>query len=124
MVNGAGVTYLESEWGGNRLFCSTPHCPLYYDSVSPPWAALPVSLHHVTWECGDLLYIKPEGYPSIMVRALDAGPFGGYQIGGLDIVVDMSELHITWPLYPGWAEVEVINISAVARECRERGYCD
>ena len=111
---------------GNPLFCATSSEPLYYDQSSPPWVALPVSQFGVTWERGDLLLIRPQGASSLMARALDAGPFGDHCIQSATacqpIVVDVPAHLATWEGLS--AEVEVVNISAVARACKERGMCD
>ena len=117
-VGGAIAAYDEP---GRVLYCSTPSRPLYYDSNSPPWLALPVKEHGATWQCGDLIYIPGVG----MFRALDAGPFGDHCIitGGqcLAIVADVPVIFAQWELSTAG---EIINLSAVARACRARGWCD
>ena len=123
-IIGAGSIYRGPI--GNPLFCATSSEPLYYDQSSPPWVALPVSQFGVTWERGDLLLIRPQGASSLMARALDAGPFGDHCIATgdqcLPIVVDVPAHLATWEGLS--AEVEVVNISAVARACRAQGWCD
>ncbi len=127
---GAGTVYAEP-YIGRPLFCSTGNNPLWYDDLSPPWVALPYSLHNITWMCGDLILVREhldDGTTrSLMARALDTGPFGGYCVAQGDgecmpIVVDVPELHVTWETLS--ARVEVINLSAVARGCKASGWCD
>lgn len=124
-VAGALTVYAEP-YVGRPLFCSTPEVPLYYAPTTSPWVALPFRDYGITWQCGDLIYLRFANGDTLMARALDAGPFGAYcvmQPDGecLDIVADM-------PIY--WTDAklsmvgEAINISAVARACRERGWCD
>lgn len=119
-VSGAATIYVDP-YLGQVLYCSTPQHPLYYDAEAPPWIALPVG---GDWQCGDVILVRPKDAPAFTALALDTGPFGDARIGGLPIVADAPYLHATWPMYPGWTEVELINLSAVARECRARGYCD
>jgi hypothetical protein len=72
-----------------------------------------------------LEYLPDGSTRSFMARVYDSGSFGEHtKIGGLSIVVDVAPWVATWPMYPGWARVRVMNLSAVARECRARGLCD
>jgi hypothetical protein len=112
---------------GQPLFCSTLDAPLFYDHDSPPWVALPFGEFGDTWQCGDLVYVRVQGYPSIMARALDTGPFGDYCViwGTGECLLIVVDIPLYYATFPGLsARVEVSNISAVARECRARGWCD
>jgi hypothetical protein len=142
-TQGAGTVYAEP-YIGRELFCSTLDTPLRYDDLSPLWVALPYSQYKVTWNCGvpysqykvtwncgDLILIREhlddDTTRSLMVLALDTGPFGGNCVAQgdgecLSIVVDVPQMHATWDTLS--ARVEVINLSAVARMCRDRGMCD
>lgn len=116
------ITVYGGEFVGGPLFCSTAEGPLRFDPSSPPFAALPITEHNITWQCGDLLYIPGVG----MFRALDAGPFGDHCVASGDqcapIVADVPA-HLA--SFEGLSMVgEVINLSAVVRACRERGLCD
>jgi len=119
-VQGSIAAY-GGEYVGMPLFCSTPSNPLYYDSKSPKWLALPFKNYGITWQCGDLIYIPGVG----MFRALDAGPFGDHCVVTgdqcLPIVADAPVIHVGFELS---MTGKVINLSAVARECRDRGICD
>jgi hypothetical protein len=68
------ITVYGGEFIGGPLKCSTFANPLYYDSKSPKWIALPIKQLGVTWQCNDLIYIPGHG----MFRALDSGPFGDH----------------------------------------------
>ena len=115
------LTAYGGEFIGQRLFCATQSNPLYYDHNTPPWIALPASQHGITWQCGDLIYIPGLG----TFRALDAGPFGDHCVVTgdqcLPIVADIPTIHAPFKLSMAG---EWVNLSAVVRECRERGMCD
>ena len=121
-VHGAVSMYAEP-YIGERLFCSTPDNPLIYDQATPPWVALPFDRYGIDWACGDLIYIRtPTG--SIMARALDTGPFGGYCVaqGDGECLPIVADVPVYWATWEGLSSTgEVINLSAVARECRMRG---
>lgn len=123
---GAGTIYLE----GHELYCDRPSSPLVYSQDTEDWVAFPVELfERGEVQCGDIVHIMvylPGGtMKSFSARVYDAGPFGDQtEIGGMPIVVDAPPWVAHWPLYPGWAKVVVTNMSAVARECLERGLCD
>ncbi len=129
---GVGTTYLAPppQRAPAPLFCSTPDHPLYYDDATPPWVALPVS---ADWQCWDLILVREhlaDGTTrSMMAYALDAGPFGDHCVVQADgscppIVVDAPTGTALWPGLSSEGHVEVVNLSAVARECQERGMCD
>jgi len=125
---GVGTTY-AGEYVGRPLFCATPDNPLYYDATLPPWVALPVSEYGHSWQCGDLskvtIYHADGTTEAFTAHALDAGPFGRHCVvtgdGCLPIVVDVPAHLVS---FTSSARVEVVNLSAVARDCRERGICD
>lgn len=116
------ITVYGGEFVGQPLFCSTVSHPLYYDSVTPPWLALPISTFGTDWQCGDLIYIPGHG----TYRALDAGPFGDHCVATgdqcLPIRADMPAIHADWEGISTTGSV--INLSAVHRECQARGLCD
>lgn len=126
-THGAGTVYLHTD---APLFCSTPQRPLFYDTVAPPWVALPVTdFQNDVVRCGDLIYVRPANAPSFMARPVDPHPMHGYCVQQgtgpcLPIVVDVPEHVATWRGLSVRGGVEVINFSAVARECRARGMCD
>ncbi|MCK5643047.1 MAG: hypothetical protein KAJ19_19725 [Gammaproteobacteria bacterium] len=120
------VTVYAEPYIGERLFCSTPQNPLTYDQATQPWVALPFDKYGIDWLCGDLILLRtPTG--SIMARALDTGPFGGYCVaqGDGECLKIVADVPIYWATWPGlFSPGEVINLSAVARECKARGICD
>jgi hypothetical protein len=129
-TQGAGTVYAEP-YVGRELFCSTLDTPLRYDDLSPLWVALPYSQYKVTWNCWDVFLVREhldDGTTrSLMALALDTGPFGDHCVAQgdgecLPIVIDVPQMHATWDTLS--ARVEVINLSAVARMCRDRGMCD
>jgi hypothetical protein len=111
------ITVYGDPYVGRPLFCSTGSNPLYYDSDSPKWLALPFKQLGVTWQCGDLIYIPGYG----LYRALDTGPFGDHCVVSgaqcLPIVADVPVIHAEWPGLS--VEGEIVNLSAVARGWRE-----
>jgi hypothetical protein len=124
---GAGTIYLGPE--GNPLFCDRGN-GLIYSRDTENWVAFPKYLFDLGLvRCGDLVHILeylPDGTTrATMARIYDAGGFGPHTtIGGMPIVVDAPPWVATWPLYPGFARVRVMDLSAIARECREMGLCD
>ncbi len=115
---GAFTAY-GGEFVGQPLACSTWDMPLYYDHKTPRWLALP---YGSDFECWDRIYIQGMG----MFYALDTGPFGDncvMQPDGrcLPILADVPVIHADWKLSTTGT---MINLSALARECRARGLCD
>lgn len=132
-MTGAGTTYGEP-YIGRPLFCSTPDQPLFYDRSTPPFVAFPLSWYKLGYvQCGDYVIVRehlPDGTTrALYAFALDAGPFGAHCIQrGAEqcqpIIVDVPIYYATWPGLSNTGYVEVSNVSAVVRACRERGYCD
>ena len=123
---GAGTVY-AGQYVGRPLFCSTAQIPLYYDTAAPPWVAFPLRQFQAgEVQCWDLVHVRPANGPSFMAYVLDAGPFGAHCVMDGDhcdpIVVDVPSHLATWKGLS--THVEVINLSAVARACYERGLCD
>ena len=116
------VTAYAGRYVGQPLYCSTPAQPLYYDAQTPPWVALPVEEHGVTWECGDLIYIStPSG--SLLARAWDAGPFGGLCVMDEDKCTGISAdvpMFLS-PFVGASSQARVVNVTAA---CRDWGICD
>jgi hypothetical protein len=103
---------------GAPLFCGG-----VYADTTAPWVALPVETWGEEWQCGDLIYISFGQGDALMVRAMDAGPFGNRCVLQVDgtcapIVVDVPR-HL-WPRsMEGWsAGVQVVNVTAQVRESR------
>ena len=125
---GAGVIYLGPV--GNVLRCDRPGSPLVYSKATAPWVAFSDAMFKSgAVQCGDYVLVRehlPDGTTrSFTANVYDSGSFGDHTtLGGLPIVVDGPPWVVSWPMYPGWARVEVFNFSAVARECRKRGICD
>ena len=118
-TTGVAAQYVESEWGGNPLYCDTDGT-LFYDIATGPWVAMPIK--DKTWRCGDWIQVSGDGW-SLWARALDSGNLHTKTFrGGQPVVVDVPEYFAKWatPL----PIVSVTNWSAVVRECKERGYCD
>jgi hypothetical protein len=118
---GAGTIYLGPE--GNPLRCDRGN-GLIYSRDTEDWVAFPgVLFDSGEVQCGDLVHVLvflPDGTTrAFLARVYDSGDFGEHTtIGGLPIRIDAP------PWVPGWARVRVMNLSAVARECRRRGWCD
>ena len=115
---GAGTVY-DVPYLGRPLFCSTLDHPLFYDSATPPWVALPVGQ---VWQCGDLILVREHREDgttrSLVAHVLDAGPFDRFCVRQPDgtcppIVVDVPRMHATWDALS--AQVEVINLSEIRR---------
>jgi len=120
---GVATQYTEAEHLGNPLYCDQGN-GLVYDRSIGPWVAMP----HELFEsgavlCGDLIQVRIIGASDVWANAYDAGELSTRTFrGGLPVVVDVPEYWATWD----WAcpEATVVNWSAVARECKERGWCD
>ena len=100
------------------LHTSVLFCDVVVDADTPPWIAMPVSQHGITWQCGDRIAVN-DGDVTRYFTALDAGPFGAHcvlQPGGdcLPIAADVPE---PWAWFDGLSTVgRVWNVSKLQRE--------
>jgi hypothetical protein len=111
------ITVYAGQYVGQPLYCGG-----FYDAVTVPWVAMPVSQHGVTWECGDVIGIWDGGEIRTFV-ALDAGPFGRHCVeqpdgGCLPIAVDVPAPH-AW--FDGLSTTgRVWNVTELQREWTRR----
>lgn len=124
-VSGVGTQYLPDEHEGNALYCDRPGHPLRYDSDAKlPVVALPIHAYENGWvRCGDVVRVNVQGWASFTAEAGDAGNLHSRTFrGGMPVVVDAPPWVATWdsPV----PKVTVTNLSAIVRECTERGWCD
>ena len=122
---GVGTQYLPDAHAGNPLYCDRDGT-LIYDEATVPWVAMPIeTFRDGRVECGDLIHVRSLSglWPSFTARAYDAGDLGSRTFrGGLPVVVDVPPWVATWDTPV--PKVRVTNITAIARECKQRGWCD
>jgi len=116
---GVATQYMAEEHAGQPLICDRGD-GLVYDENNPfAWVALQLD----TFECWDRVTLYVDDWPDLDAFALDSGALDSRTFrGGLPVVADAPEHLAIWK--NSVPEACVVNWSALARECIERGWCD